>query len=622
MKRFYLLSALFLFSIAIIAQNQTWTLPGKYLKFPSGGGEPTQYTLPTDPNGDPDEVYVGQQSDFAHNVISKPNGNPWFFIVDGNIYEESGVKIGELERGGGNGVVKGLSEVLVVPQPLGEGNCGCQKFYLFLQNTISQNAGNYPYYAILDMCEPSYWDNNYNGNLFAFGNARVSDMGDIFPNGVPSGNKKGSYMFASTDEIDGVRFIFVAGNGSVHRYKLDSQDLTYEGAIFDLVDFDGNYATNGQDTRSELEVVRLLNGYRIAVPFVTPLARILIMDLNNSGNVLTGTKKIIELSASGNLTSDRGYLHGNEFSPSGDYLFFTHSTNDLNPNPLEYYNVNTETRTAINASGASDFFNSEIELALDGKMYFATSDRLATFSNPDNPGSGTWTNNAVSFGSYTYNKSTAGLPDNAGNNYQSGLYLLPDQIDGMDYFNGIKTIDQVEYTATTSATWTPENNPLNNDGGPVAVIRDELTIQAGVTIRIKNMEIRFEAGAQLLIESTGFLRLQNTVLTNNCDDFWEGVKVEGTTSATQTTSYQGRLMMQSESSIENALVGVTTEVDGLSQSGGIITASSSVFINNLQDVVFMKHPGNNISYFSGCKFKTTENYLGDYTTQVPTHVTL
>ena len=136
------------------------------------------------------------------------------------------------------------------------------------------------------------------------------------------------------------------------------------------------------------------------------------------------------------------------------------------------------------------------------------------------------------------------------------------------------------------------------------------------------MEIRFEAGAQLLIESTGFLRLQNTVLTNNCDDFWEGVKVEGTTSATQTTSYQGRLMMQSESSIENALVGVTTEVDGLSQSGGIITASSSVFINNLQDVVFMKHPGNNISYFSGCKFKTTENYLGDYTTQVPTHVTL
>ncbi len=141
------------------------------------------------------------------------------------------------------------------------------------------------------------------------------------------------------------------------------------------------------------------------------------------------------------------------------------------------------------------------------------------------------------------------------------------------------------------------------------------------------MKIIFAPQARLVIEPAARLTIRNTTLTvleNHCYPgcFWQGVELQGTESMSQSSSIQGWFFMYSNSTVERALVGVNTEIEGITQSGARIYASSSTFKNNIQDVNMMKYPGNSYSSFSNCNFITTDAYNGDCSGQGPAHVTL
>ena len=646
MKRFYLLSALFLFSIAIIAQNQVWTLPGKYLK------SNTIISLPTDLIVEEWDGYTGQQSNYAHNAIHKTNGDIWFFIVDGILYNGQGQYIGLLKLNQPNDglFTEGLSEVCVVPDP-----ANCNRFYIF--STDVSAADNSPTYSYLDLSIPTdiFYNEALQGRLFSFEDNNGFDDGHSDAGTAIALSTLGleyniapklrNVTYAASDVVSDAngdkRYVFVKIDEKIYTIVIDQTGIHYQtGQFLDLSQITGIYYNSSGHVRTELELFENTNGtFRLgfSLPSSTNTyqkkAIIGTVDLDENGIFEANSESYYAYpNNSDNLT--KLIIRGLEFSESGNYLYFTHNTDQFNTNPFEYFDVlNGGNPVAVNGINVNNYKYSHIEKDATGKLYLANANGMATLNNANNPGSLVWTDQAISFSGFSYNLSYG---NSNSNNTDAKAYTLPDQIDGMDYVAYIEedyeccidqyTFDVASYQTTGTDVWKPNDNPLNNSSGNIVTIQEELRIAAGHYIRIDDMELRFAPGASLIIESTGYLRLRNTKLTNidacGVIDLWEGVKVEGTTSSTQTTSYQGRLMMQSSSSIENALIGVTTEVDGLSQSGGIITASGSDFINNVQDVVFMAHPGNNISYFSGCEFKTTEDYLGDYTTQVPVHVTL
>ena len=647
MKRLYLITCLFLFSITIFSQNQTWTLPGSFLDMVNPNF-PTLKTLPApEISGNPGlehPNYAGQQSNFAHNAIHKATGELWFFIVDGIVYDGDGFYIGVLnEDGYEDSPAEGYSDICVVPDP---GNCN--RFYIF--STDGDVGFQIPTYSYLNMSKENidneapygvlysfYQDDGFNGGLSDFLTAiHLNSLGLDLPLLDHSNN----ISYAATDLLaNNKRYVYMKHGSFIYMLTIDEDGIHYQGDVVNLETITGLFFDDNNVARAELELHKLDNGhFRLGYSStllgmsLDPIAVIGTIDMNEDGVFILNSEKFFAYPSNNN--SSTIVIRGLEFSNSGEILYFTHNKYAVDEDSFEYFDVNSETVNPVVTTPGSNVANykySHIEKDENGTMYLPNASGMATLQNTDSPESLIWTQQAISFGGYTYNLSSGST-----NNPKSTAYTLPDQIDGMDYVAYILDdytccIEQFEfdvttYTANANDVWKPNDNPLNNSSGSIVTIENELRISAGRSIRIDDMELRFKKGARLIIEPTGYLRLRNTTLTalDACgvQDFWEGVQVQGTTSSTQTTAVQGKIFMQSGSTIENALVGISTEVDGQSQSGGIISASSSFFINNVQDVVFMQHPGNNISYFSGCTFKTTSGYLGDYNSQVPVHVTL
>ena len=142
------------------------------------------------------------------------------------------------------------------------------------------------------------------------------------------------------------------------------------------------------------------------------------------------------------------------------------------------------------------------------------------------------------------------------------------------------------------------------------------------TITVNNLNLKFDRNASIYIEPGSKLILNNSVLTNyDCEVeyMWNGVFVEGISSAEQTDENMGVLEMNA-STIEFAKTAVTLNDANLAGRGGIIRAEDSYFKNNRQGVLFnpyhnIKHfPGgdvelNNASYFRYCTFVNNGDYL-------------
>lgn len=619
-------------------QNNVWSLSPNYYN----NGLSTPFTLPQGLTNGFD--YSGQTASNVHNAMQDANGNLLFFMVDDQVFDKDGYLIDYVYY---NSVpIKGTAEIAFVPDPV-----NCQKYYIIAagRSLYSEGASNkIPYVATLDLSQPNTYNPSRYGALDFTITGTASSIASITPGFVVEPDKQGGvFIAASKLRSDNSRLVFISNGYGIYRYKIDNNGFNYDNYFLPW----GPSQFNQIPMRGEMELVELPNGnYRIAAPFIYELFTppvtidvkhaIFTAELDGTGTLILGTNDLLLFTYT-NTDVIRPYFHGLEFSPDGNILYITHDNSSLHPNPFEYYDFNNSGAgvQTLNVANALDFKSSQIELGKDGKIYLATNNRLATLSNPNNPNVSNWTNNAQPI-NYSFNYEGV-----SGSDYNLKTYILPDQIDGMDYVSHLfantecclinSTFDAEIHTATASETWTlgSLNNPFSSASGTV-LIEKELIIPAGITVTIQNMIFKFAPGAKVTIErgtgplSGGKLILNNTTFTvdTGCDTtaMWLGVQVHGFSNQNQTSftsNQQGSLTMSNNSVIEHALKGaIAVKINtsaafpynfttyDFSYTGGIIRATNSFFKNNRQDIEFRKYIApnnvNNQSYFTNCEFTT------------------
>ncbi|MEL6868017.1 MAG: hypothetical protein AAFP19_26575, partial [Bacteroidota bacterium] len=124
----------------------------------------------------------------------------------------------------------------------------------------------------------------------------------------------------------------------------------------------------------------------------------------------------------------------------------------------------------------------------------------------------------------------------------------------------------------------------------------DLYIKPGATLHILNSTISIAKDVRIFVEERGHLIVDNSVLTNNCNEFWEGIEVWGDAALSQSfigqSQEQGFLEVMNNSTIEYARNAVKLGKTGDSQlnhTGGLIWARNSTFRNNIQAVEFLKY---------------------------------
>ncbi len=583
------------------------------------------FNLPLGPNNGLN--YAGEPAESCHNAMQDANGNLLFFMVDDKLYDKDGYFIDYVAWN--NIQVKGTSEIVFVPDPV-----NCQKYYIIAAGRAIYDASfasKTPFIAILDLSLTNIYSPGRFGALELSSSGTAAKLPYYNQISVKDGSV---YIAASKLRNDNSRFVFVSSEVGIYRYKIDNAGFYYDNYFLP-------YNTSGSESigyRGEMELVEMSNGnYRISsiFPGITLGTQVLYSaELDNTGTLISSSANIFGVSGGTEMS-----IRGLEYSPSGNILYVTHNITTQHPNPIEFYDFNNPTMgfQALNVSNASDFQYTQIELGNNGQLYFATNNRLATLSNPNSPSVSNWTNNAQSISYYA--NSEAISP--AITEFLS--YMLPDQIDGMDYqahfFANLECClinsyyDASIFTATSSATWSPGalSNPFSSTTG-VVYIENELRIPAGKTITIQNMIFKFAPGAKVIIErgvsgqNGGKLILNQTTFTVNpvCGPnlMWLGVQVHGYNNqpqGTYTNSQQGWFIMNNSSVVEHAMKGaVAVKINSsllypynftgydFTYTGGVIRATNSTFKNNRQDVEFRKYLPvlNNLSYFTNCDFIT------------------
>ncbi|MCB9361485.1 MAG: T9SS type A sorting domain-containing protein [Flavobacteriales bacterium] len=633
-----------------IAQNNIWSLPPNYYDVLNGISTP----LPTQPgsNGNGLNYHPSNGntiSEFSHNAMQDKDGNLLFFVVDGVIYDNEGYYIAQMHKDY-VGYMTGFTETVIVPVP---GNC--QQYYII--GTISVNTGNGHlssriYYAKLDFSFDNYLtgrkgilvDPIFPSPLGMPGNQAWDDQNNLFPlsDSIPNYSSAGnpeskSALAVSNLRADSTRLLFAVGEMDIYRFTISSTEITY-----DNYSFRANNATipplaEGHN-RSEMELIETTTGYRIAFSYpsqYTPYNGIILFvgELNNNGNLISYNIKLLPQDIPYN-SGLQANIKGLEFSPNGEYLYITHDPITLAPYnfPFKIYEVSTNNFIALtNSTMQSEipaFKNSQIELGKDGKLYLANETSLATIGNSDNPTNGlAWNSSAHTI---NYNLSQLGY---ATNSERLKLYILPDQIEGMDYtahftanteccvlFNTYTTgTDNANHEQYGTQTW----NTTNPFGTTTITVKDELIIKAGANITANNLRFEFAPKAKLTIEQGAAFTANNCMLTVNTecgnDVMWNGVDVLGVDSGPQTGA--GKLVLNG-STIEHSYLGAhnfKTRLDANNDikedygyRGGFILAGNSTFRNNHRSTVFYDYQnvngaGNAIdekSRFTNCTFVT------------------
>ncbi len=642
MKTTFLLVSFLLLGLTTFAQNPAWSLPPKKLTM-NPSSPPVSTSLPTTVNG-----YMGQAATCAHNMQLDANGNILFFVVDEMVYDKDGYEIGVFYKG--STYVKGDAEIVIAPDP-----ADCNRYYIIAVG-YATNSNQFPYYTILDMSLPNQIYSGRKGALVYTDGYTAVSIPDITPDYMPpvlNDVKMGGVSIAASKlRSDNSRFVFINNGRKIYRYKIDNSGFNYQSS-FSLPLADYNAVYNTTDIRGEMELIELDNGnYRIATPFrhensTYTFNQVVVYcaDLDANGNLISGSEKALPFNTSSLDNYRVPYVHGLEFSPNGSILYITHDNTALHANPLEYFDFSNPAAGVqpLSVSNAADFKSSQIELGLDKKLYFATSNRLATISNPDTPATPIWTNNALSITYSPNNRVTTVSPSSTD---ILKTYILPDQIDGMNYTAHFfantqccltnKYYDAISYTATTSATWQPGwfGNPFGSMTGEI-YIKESLIIPAGKTITIKNMTFKFAPNAKVIVErgttgglAGGKLILDGTTFTadDDCTEsaMWLGVQVYGYNNQNQlpaSTSKQGWLTMINNSTIEHSIKGASATlflpfiflgqviyISDPGYCGGVIQATNATFRNNIEDVNVLDYiapsGAGNESYFTNCTFIT------------------
>lgn len=655
MKKLLLMCGALLAGVYLYAQNTTWILAPNYYDVTTNSLIP----LPHGPNSGFD--YSGEVATTAQNAWVDTDGKLLFFIVDDKIFDREGYLIQDQMKHQ-NYDLKGTCEIAIVPDP---GNC--QRYYIFTagKKNYSVSPGDkIPFYCILDLSLTNMFYPDRFGDLVVFPSAyKFENIADMVTNFNYNDPKGGGVFFAVSElRSDLSRFVFVSSNFGIYRFKLDEYGFFYDNSFLSFPSAEVDPLLRG-----EMELVNLPSGgYRIAAPFYfhqfpsggghggSSILRYAIYTarLDNNGDVIPPE---IYIPYHFPTTGNRPYIHGLEFSPDGNILYIAHNVSSTHTNAIDFVDYSNITAGAqpLSIPSAGDFESSQIEMGIDGDLYFATGNRLAKLTDPNNPNASNWVDNVTTM---TYAPNYEGSPSPS---HLLKSYVLPDQIDGGSYTNHIEeTLECCKfysnyeidnYTIVNSGTWNGVSNPIS-PGSSIIYIRKELRVPAGKNLNIRNMTLKFAPGARLVIESGtgtaqgGKLYLMNDVLLTvdercSSNEMWLGVEVWGNSTNVQGTvvnSTQGVLRMYSNSRVEHAVIGVLAskrnESSGVpiphssydnNRNGGVVVVSGSTFFNCHRGIVFQTYNvgTNNLSSVNSSDF-IWDGLLKNTSLKPQAHITL
>ncbi len=164
-------------------------------------------------------------------------------------------------------------------------------------------------------------------------------------------------------------------------------------------------------------------------------------------------------------------------------------------------------------------------------------------------------------------------------------------------------------------------------------LSNDLTIAPGATLTLTGT-LNMSKDTRIIVQRGATLRVNGGKITNACGEMWYGIEVWGTASLAQNlAAAQGKVILQSSATIENAVEAITTGKDvntsfDWNYTGGIVQASNSYFYNNRRSAQFMYYhwmvgPNemNNLSFFKSCTFETNR-LLNEPTLLPDTHISL
>jgi hypothetical protein len=619
LKSFFLFALLFLWYMqGYSQQNPVWSLPSHKLNHLTT----TLTPLPLGP-----DIYVdyqGEEAENSHNAFYDANNELLFFIVDHKVYDGEGYFIDDI-RYNYSWAIKGTTETLIIPDPE-----NCSRYYIVLAGRYNYgniNENNLPYLAILDFNEPNihYANLNKYGALVKYYNSSnqvistTISLETLMPNPFyfqPTGPMNAHYgnlfMAASKLRDDNTRLLFISNGMGIYRFIVDNNGVSFDDEGGGFIQFP--FSEGATSFRSEMELIEIENGnYRIAVPYLYNNPNnlphkhaIYTATLDTDGQLISNSEYIILFELS--LSNTKPYPRGLEFSPNGKILYITHLKAQYNLNPIQYLdfnNLNSGLQT-LGVNDADDFQYSFIEMGYDGtnyKLYLVGQDgngvgnRLATLSDPNNPDVNNWTDY---YEYINFNANHEGLSANS--IYRA--FILPDQIDGMDYKAHFfvtteccvqnKKMDIDKYTVTAgNHHWTNSSNPFGN--ASTVKVREYIELEPGAQLTIQNMKFEFAPGAKVIVKrgnvyayiKGAILELRNSIFTlfDECgDELWEGVEVEGFPTLTQLPIYntfQARLSMFENSMIEHAKIGAKNYSASKTFGGIIRVEDNSIFKDNI-----------------------------------------
>ena len=118
------------------------------------------------------------------------------------------------------------------------------------------------------------------------------------------------------------------------------------------------------------------------------------------------------------------------------------------------------------------------------------------------------------------------------------------------------------------------------------MVHGVVTIKSNATLTIQNTTVALTSESSIIINPGGKLVINGGTLTAACPDkMWKGITVLGFMSLPQTPQHQGTVELKNNAIIEHALCAISAAPASYSNAGGgIITATSATFRNNLRAI--------------------------------------
>ncbi|MDD2983573.1 MAG: hypothetical protein PHQ74_09305, partial [Crocinitomicaceae bacterium] len=469
-----LICIILMFGSNLLAQNPAQILTPHY--FMDINQTQTYDSLPKAPGYIPGDLFFGYNGDKAvgsQNIQVDAEGKIMFFIVDGYIFDRKGNLFGLValnaatsssNTGLGDG---GFTETSIIPSP----DCGESNAF-FILTTYKLATGTEGYLACWDKIVISYDSNdnpipdsyvlskkiNLGQSSMPLGDLLLENLASGFGDMGVFGHCNAPYMATSRVLSGNKRFVYVLNRAKIYRFKIQSNQFTYDNYSVDLNPLFHDIIQCSQDDRSEMELVTLPNGnlrlaFRVqANPIINPTAirpGFATLDFNSSsGNVIPGSLKNIYYPIGSSYNENSLDIKGAELSPDGSKLYLSHNLQIAYPSTLDMFDLTASNPTAsrVALSNLSDFGDSQIESGMGGILLIPSNNQLYKIGNPNT--------NTPTLAAY---QSLAGYTPNCPFSYCNPddlVRYMQDQIDGEDYsVYGNINYSADTYTVSGTETW-------------------------------------------------------------------------------------------------------------------------------------------------------------------------